>query len=132
MRTHTCKPKRRPHCKPQNRSGSLLIEALLAAAFLTVCLTVFAHQLKSQSEFDRFITDRLRQQLAVKNSAQLLRRVPYDQVESKLDAIGEQTGFTFTINPFDSDGVKGKHIVIEDNSGQAPVRYHCWKLEAEQ
>ncbi|EMI42873.1 hypothetical protein RRSWK_04686 [Rhodopirellula sp. SWK7] len=107
----------------------MLLETLIALAFLAVAagLTLKLHQ--SRLDFDRVSTDRLSDQFMIENIAEQLSVVPYSDIPDAVSSLNEDSDVRTEIEPFESGSVKGRHLLISIESESGPLTHHLWRFE---
>ncbi|MCO8125395.1 type II secretion system GspH family protein [Stieleria sp. TO1_6] len=116
----------------RRRQGFLLVEMLVAMAFLAVATGVALRTHRAINEYDRSATERLRQQLVLENLAQQLSSVAFSDMESTAVELTDNTEVEIEIDPFESGATRGLHLVVRVDTAGGPLNHHLWRLESRQ
>lgn len=107
----------------------LLIEILVALAFMAVVAGVALKMHQASLDYNRDALQRLRGQLVVENVAEQLTLIPYEELSDSAAALAEQSATEIVVDPFESGAFKGLHLVVRIQSTSGPLEHHAWRLE---
>lgn len=107
----------------------MLLELLVAMAFLVVVTGITLRMHQARLDYDRASMDRLRQQLAIENIAEQLVAIPYSEIPEIATSLAIKSGARCTVEPFVVESTKGWHVIIESESDRGPLNHHLWRLE---
>lgn len=123
------------HCpidRPRRPShGYLLIEMLIALAFMAMATGVVVKMHQARLDYDRNEMDRLAEQLRVENVGEQLSVIPTSEFPGIAARFAEESKVKITIDPFASDAGKGWHVRIASESEHPPRTHHVWRLETQ-
>ncbi len=107
----------------------MLLEFLLAIAFLVIVSGFMLKMHQSRLDHDRVATDRLRQQLAIENLGEQLASVSYSGITDAASSLADQSSAEIRVEPFTTESQNGKHLIIELQSKSGLLTHHLWRLE---
>ena len=118
------------HERKRQKCGFMLLEMLIAMAFLALASLIVFKLHQSRVNFDRQTSERLRRQLAVENVGERLSTVPKSSLVEFLSNYEPPDGIRIDVAPFRSGDTDGLHVSIRHESQTGTVKHHLWQLEA--
>lgn len=113
------------------RRAFMLIEFMIALAFLALTTGVTLKMHQARLDFDRALTQQLIDQLRIENVAEQLSVAPSDDLVASAEEFAEQPGLKIDVIAIDSDNFTGSHVTITIESESGPLRHHFWHLESQ-
>lgn len=113
------------------KCGFLLLEVLIAMAFLVIVTGIAVKLHKSRLDYDRSTMERLRQRLSLENIAESVHAMPYETLEADAEELASDAGAWIQIQPFTTGNRNGLHIELRGETSVGPVLHHLWRLEPE-
>ncbi len=107
----------------------MLIEMLVAMAFLAAATGIALKTHQAQMDYDRHSLDRLSRQLMIENLAEQLASVPYSQISTTASDLQTDSVAELSVEPFETEAKQGVHVIIKIETGGSPLLHHLWRLE---
>lgn len=111
------------------KRGFMLVEMLIAMAFMVVAIAFALNMHQSRLEYDRRAMDRLRHQLTIENLVEQLASIPYSEIPESAAKLAEQSGASAVVDAFETESKKGWHVTLTIESESGPLDQHFWRLE---
>lgn len=113
----------------RRRQAFLLIEMLVAMAFLVVAIGAVLKMHQARIDYDRIAMDRLRNQLAVENVGEELVSISYSDLSAAASGLTKDSGVQVKVDPFEYESQNGLHVIVQMDSAGGPLTHHVWRLE---
>lgn len=109
----------------------MLMELLIAMAFLAVATGFALKMHQARLDYDRASLERLQKELAMENLAQLLAVTEYSEIPTVASELAETSELSVEVTPFDFADGEGVHLTIRAATQSGPLSHHAWKLRAD-